>query len=44
MSSMYFELGCSTGEFKALQLIVFAVYGAVDYKFALRMLVHNLDT
>ena len=30
MANLYFQLGYSTGEFQALQLIVSAVIGAVD--------------
>ena len=33
----------STGEFQALQLIVFAVFGGVDLPFVSNMLVHFLE-
>ena len=36
-------LGYSTGEFQALQQIVIAVFGAVDYLLASCMLVHFLE-
>ena len=43
MSHLYTELEYSTGEFQALQLIVLAVFGVVDYPLASCMLVHFSD-
>ena len=43
MSCLHFLLGYSTGEFQALQLNVLAVFGAVDYPLASRVLVHFLE-
>ena len=43
MSCLDSLLGCSTGEFQALQLIVLAVFGAVDEPLASCMLFHFLE-
>ena len=37
------QLGYTTGEFQALQLIAHVVFGAVDQSFASCMLVHFLE-
>ena len=44
MSCLDYLLRYSAGEFKALYLIVFAVFGAVDKPIASCMLVHFLVT
>ena len=43
MSCLHSLLGYSTGEFQALQLIVLAAYGPVDWPLAPCMLVHFLE-
>ena len=44
MSCLHSLLGYSNGEFQALQLIVLAVFGAVDQQLAPCMLVHILGS
>ena len=43
MSHLATQLGYSAGEFQALQLIVLAAFGDVDYTLASCMLVHLLE-
>ena len=43
MSILYFQLLYSAGEFHALQLIVFVVFGDVDEPLVSCMLVHVLE-
>ena len=43
MSHLATQLGYSAGEFQALQLIVLAAFGVVDYPLASCMLVYLLE-
>ena len=43
MSCLHSLLGCSTGKFQALQLIVLAVFSAMDEPLASCILVHFLE-
>ena len=43
MSNLYSHLGCSTGAFQAVQLIVPVVFGALDESLVSSMLVPFLE-
>ena len=43
MSHLATQLGYSAGEFQALQLVVLATFGVVDYPLASCMFVHLLE-